>query len=93
MAAITTPPGHLLRQTTNSEVNVMFSVKQKREISEAVQRILRETGHDELPKTGEIRFTLIVEGPKSRAWANIRNNGAVDTPSSMSWTEINKLKF
>lgn len=37
----------------------MFSVAQKRAISEAVQKILRDTGHPELP-AGEIKFRLIV---------------------------------
>lgn len=33
----------------------MFSVRQKREIAEQVQKILRATGHPELPE-GEISF-------------------------------------
>ena len=35
----------------------MFSVRQKREIADAVQRIIRETNHPELPE-GEITFNL-----------------------------------
>ena len=35
---------------------MMFSVRQKREIAEAVQRVLRETNHPELPE-GDIAFT------------------------------------
>ena len=42
----------------------MFSVRQKREISEKVQTILRETGHPELPD-GEIQFKLLVHGAYS----------------------------
>lgn len=57
----------------------MFSVRQKREISDAVQKILRATGHPELPD-GEIRFLLHVDGAASWSWANIRNNGAVTNP-------------
>lgn len=57
----------------------MFSVKQKRKIAEAVQRILRETNHPELPQ-GEIGFLLHVEGAESWSWADIRNNGAVPNP-------------
>jgi len=51
----------------------MFSVRQKREISTAVQKILRETNHPELPE-GEITFSLHVEGvdPLS-TWEYIRN--------------------
>lgn len=42
----------------------MFSVRQKREIAEAVQGILRATGHPELPKE-EIRFRLYVDGEEA----------------------------
>ena len=58
----------------------MFSVKQKREISEKVQAILRETGHPELPE-GEIIFTLHVLGAEPWSWADIYNNGDVTNPS------------
>ena len=37
----------------------MFSVRQKRDIAEAVQQILRKTNHPELP-AGEIGFLLHV---------------------------------
>ena len=39
----------------------MFSVRQKRGIADAVQQILRNTNHPELPE-GEIQFRLIVSG-------------------------------
>lgn len=57
----------------------MFSVQQKREIAEAVQKILRATNHPELP-AGEIEFRLHVEGADSESWADIYNNGAVPKP-------------
>jgi hypothetical protein len=57
----------------------MFSVRQKREIADAVQKILRETGHPELPQ-GEIAFHLHVDGAESWSWAGIRNNGSVTNP-------------
>ena len=57
----------------------MFSVRQKREIADAVQKILRDTGHPELPQ-GEIRFLLHVSGVKAWSWADIRNNGDVMNP-------------
>lgn len=56
----------------------MFSVRQKREISEAVQKILRATEHPELPVT-EIKFRLMVDGI-GPAYADIHNNGSVDRP-------------
>jgi hypothetical protein len=66
----------------------MFSVRQKREISEAVQRILRETNHPELPKGREIEFTLHVKGIEGWSWADIRNNGSVENPVVNPWNEI-----
>jgi hypothetical protein len=64
----------------------MFSVRQKRDIAEKVQAILRETGHPELP-AGEIQFSLEVAGAESWSWACIRNNGAVPQPEVNPWNE------
>lgn len=58
----------------------MFSVKQKREISEKIQAVLRETKHPELPDS-EIQFKLHVFGAETWSWADIRNNGAIKNPS------------
>jgi len=65
----------------------MFSVKQKREIADAVQKILKETKHPELPD-GEIPFQLHVDGAESWSWADIENNGAIDDPSVNEWNEV-----
>lgn len=64
----------------------MFSSRQKREIADAVQRILRDTGHAELPE-GEIRFHLHVCGAARWSWADIQNNGAVTDPGVNPWNE------
>jgi hypothetical protein len=64
----------------------MFSVRQKREIADAVQRILRATNHPELP-TGEIQFHLHVDGAESWSWADIKNNGAVQQAGVNPWNE------
>ena len=64
----------------------MFSVKQKREIADAVQKILRATNHRELPK-GEIHFTLHVDGAELWSWADIQNNGDVTNPGVNPWNE------
>ena len=64
----------------------MFSVRQKREISEKVQKILKETNHPELPN-GEISFNLHVKGAESWSWADIRNNKSVPTPGINPWNE------
>lgn len=65
----------------------MFSVKQKREIADAVQQILRATNHPELP-SDEIKFILRVEGAAPWSWAEIRNNGAVTKPEVNPWNEL-----
>jgi hypothetical protein len=65
----------------------MFSVRQKREISDAVQKILKATGHPELPD-GEINFLLHVDGAESWSWADIRNNGAVTNPGMNTHNEL-----
>lgn len=64
----------------------MFSVRQKREIADAVQKILRDTNHPELPN-GEIKFHLHVNGAESWSWADIQNNGSVLTPDINHWNE------
>jgi hypothetical protein len=58
----------------------MFSVRQKREIADAVQKILRATGHPELPVDREIEFMLQVNGAEGWSFAHIRNNGMVPNP-------------
>lgn len=64
----------------------MFSVQQKREISDKIQKILRETNHPELPK-GEIKFLIHVEGAESWSWADIKNNESVINPTINPWNE------
>lgn len=69
----------------------MFSVRQKREISDAVQKILRETNHPELP-SGEIKFHLHVDGAESWSWADIKNNGSVLSPDINPFNELQDNK-
>ena len=64
----------------------MFSVREKREIADAVQKILRATQHPELP-TGEIQFHLYVKSAESWSWADIFNNGAVPCPGVNPWNK------
>ncbi len=65
----------------------MFSIRQKREIAEAVQRIIRDTRHPELPTCGEVQFQLHIDGAEPWSWADIRNNGAVSNPDVNPWNE------
>ena len=67
----------------------MFSLQQKRDIADKVQKILRETNHPELPKEGmEIEFTLSVKGAASWSWAEIKNNGSIKNPGINPHNEI-----
>ncbi|MDA1178793.1 MAG: hypothetical protein O2931_08365 [Planctomycetota bacterium] len=73
-----------------TDLLAMFSVNQKRQIADAVQKILRDTDHPELPK-GEIQFLLHVDGAESWSWADICNNGAVTQPGVNPWNEMQAL--
>ena len=64
----------------------MFSLRQKREIADKIQKILKETNHSELP-VGEIEFQIHIKGKEDWSWAVIRNNGAVTNPSINPWNE------
>ena len=64
----------------------MFSVRQKREIANKVQAILRATNHPELPEH-DISFDLHVYGAESWSWADIKNNSAVPFPKANPWNE------
>ncbi len=69
----------------------MFSVREKREIADGVQKLLRATNHPELP-LGEIQFNLHVEGFELWSWADIRNNGAVKEPHMNLFNELQDKK-
>lgn len=64
----------------------MFSVAEKRDIADKIQKVLRDTGHTELP-TGEIKFSIPIDGAEAWSWADIKNNGAVFDPSVNPWNE------
>ena len=67
----------------------MFSIKQKQEIAEAVERVLLSFEHPEMP-TERPEFTLNVNGKESWSWAEIRPNWTynVDNPPSINpWNE------
>jgi len=67
----------------------MFSSNRKRNISDKIQELLRETNHPELPE-GEIQFEIRVNGAESWSWACIKNNGAVKNPGINFWNEISE---
>ena len=51
----------------------MFSVPQKRQISQAVEKVLLDLHHPEMP-VEKPRFHLRVEGAESWSWADIEPN-------------------
>jgi hypothetical protein len=65
----------------------MFSVRQKREIADKIQKILRETDHPELPE-GEIEFQIYIRGKEAWSYANIKNNAACLEPWVNPWNEL-----
>jgi hypothetical protein len=69
----------------------MFSMRQKREIAEAVQKVLRATDHPELP-SGEIKFRLHVDGAESWSWADIQNNESITQPGINPFNEMQDKK-
>ena len=75
--------GDLACQPNRIPSDHMFSIAQKRHISDAIQKLLQDTGHPELPD-GEIQFELHVFGEASWSFANISNNGAAsqETPNA-----------
>jgi len=75
---------HLVKKKVRGRA--MFSVRQKREIADAIQKILRDTNHPELP-IEEITFHLHVQGAFAWSWADIQNNGAVTNPGVNPWNE------
>ena len=72
----------------------MFSTREKREIAEAIQQILRKTDHPELPDH-EINFTIHVEGRGDLgypSYADIKNNGQCMYPVANPHNEIQDKK-
>jgi len=69
----------------------MFSMAQKRSISDAIQKILRETNHPELP-AGEIQFHIHIKGAEEWSWANITNNGTAVNPGVNPFNERQALQ-
>jgi len=55
----------------------MFSVAQKRQIAEAVEKVLLDFHHPEMPTTKPM-FHLRVEGAESWSWAEIEPNHVFD---------------
>ena len=55
----------------------MFSVVQKRKVAEAIEKVLLELKHPEMP-TEKIHFNLHVDGIANWSWADIEPNWIFD---------------
>lgn len=69
----------------------MFSMKEKRQLSDKIQRLIRETNHPELPEAGtEIEFHIRICGRESWSFCDIKNNAAAPSPSINPWNEARR---
>ena len=67
----------------------MFSVAQKRQIAAAVEKVLLDLNHPEMPKE-KPSFKLHVDGAESWSWADIEPNWIYDEgkePGVNPWNE------
>lgn len=55
----------------------MFSVKEKRKIADAIEKVLLELNHPEMPKE-KPKFKIHVDGKESWSWADIEPNWLFD---------------
>lgn len=67
----------------------MFSVEQKHKIADAVEKVLLELNHSEMPKE-KMRFSLHVDGIELWSFADILPNWTFDNknpPQTTDWNE------
>ena len=67
----------------------MFSVVEKRKIATAIEKVLLELNHPEMP-TEKPKFKLHVDGKESWSWADIEPNWVYDDgkkPGVNPWNE------
>jgi len=67
----------------------MFSIEEKRKISEAVEKLLLEIDHPEMPKE-KPKFRLHVDGKEPWSWADIEPNWIYcdkNKPTTTNWNE------
>lgn len=67
----------------------MFSLKEKQEIAEKIERILLDLNHPEMPKEKPL-FHLHVKGKESWSWADIEPNWKYENkaPGINPWNEM-----
>ena len=71
----------------------MFSMAEKRKISEEVEKLLLSFEHPEMPKE-KVKFMLHVQGRANLSWANIEPNWVFDDGIKVkginTWNEISR---
>lgn len=69
----------------------MFSIEEKKKIAEAVEKVILELNHPEMPKE-KPTFTLHIKGKESWSWADIVPNWAFgdQKPKGRLWNEISR---
>ena len=65
----------------------MFSIQEKRKISEAVEKVLLELGHPEMPLDKPL-FILKVQGKEEWSYATILPNWSVTGDGANTWNEV-----
>lgn len=68
----------------------MFSAEEKATIASAIEKVLIEIAHPEMPKE-KVKFNLHVEGKESWSWANIVGNWEhkeMGKENPNSWNEV-----
>ena len=73
----------------------MFSLEEKRKIADAVEKILLEIKHPEMPND-RAKFTLHVDGKEDWSWADIKPNwtfGEGSAPTTTEWNESAREKM
>lgn len=72
----------------------MFSRKEKQKIADAVEKVLLEINHPEMPKE-KPKFNLHVEGKESWSWADILPNWTYENkePKTTEWNENSRNKI
>lgn len=67
----------------------MFSIEEKKQIAAAIEKVLLDLKHPEMP-TEKPRFKIHIDGKESWSWADIVPNWTFggDEPTGKRWNEI-----
>ena len=68
----------------------MFSVEEKRKIAKAIEKLLLELNHPEMPKE-KPKFKLHVDGKEGWSWADIEPNWVFDESKPMGVNPFNEI--